>query len=67
MKLKEYLDTNGLKYGAFAKKINVAPGTLWKAMNGKDIYLSVAVKIEKGTNGKVKCMELLDLDNPSEK
>lgn len=63
MKLREYLDKYGIKIGAFAKRIGVSRNTITRALAGKSLSLDVAMKIEKGTEKKVKCQDLLGSDN----
>ena len=59
MLLKEYLDTQGLKYVAFAERLGVSYRCLWSIMNGKaDVPLSVALRIEDETKKKVTCREI---------
>ncbi len=63
MKLREYFDKYGIKISAFADRIGVSRNTITRALAGKPISLEVAMKIEKGTEKKVKCQELLESDN----
>ncbi len=58
MILKDYLDTNGIKYNWFSKRVNITPVGLWKIFKGSDMKLSTALKIEQETNGKITCNEL---------
>lgn len=62
MNLKEYLFREDISQKDFAQKIGVSPKTLWSIMNGADLKLSVAMKIEKETDGKVKCQDLVKED-----
>jgi plasmid maintenance system antidote protein VapI len=60
MKLREYIDKYGINISAFARKIGVSRGTLTRILAGKPLTLEVALKIEKGTEGKVTCQELMN-------
>ena len=59
MKLREFLDEWGIPVVRFAKKIKVSPATIHNAINGKNISLKVAMKIERATEGKVTCKDLV--------
>lgn len=67
MKLKDYLDSNGIKYHAFAEKIEISPKSLWSILyKGTDMRLSTAMKIENATRGEVTCQELAkEIENKS--
>lgn len=55
MKLKEYLDKNGVKYCFFANQLGVSYPTVLKYMkHGYDASVSVINKIHHHTNGVVK-------------
>jgi AcrR family transcriptional regulator len=43
----------------FARKANVSPPTIYNVIKGKDIFLSIALRIEKATRHKVRCKDLL--------
>ena len=59
MLLKEYLDKNSIKYSGFAQQLGTSYRNLWAIMNGKvDTSLSLALKIEKLTQKKVKCADI---------
>lgn len=61
MKLREYLEDLGVKAPTFARQINVNPVTIYSIMRGEsDCMLSIALKIERKTKGKVKCQDILD-------
>lgn len=62
MKLKEYIEEVGIPINEFARRLKISPATIYNIFNDKDIRLSVAVKIEEATKGKVKCRELLSPD-----
>lgn len=58
MKLKEYLDENGIKNEFFAKKIGVTKSTLSTWINNKCFpRREKIILIEKETNGKVKAKD----------
>jgi len=60
MKLKKYLNDNGIARQSFAKSINVSYGYLNQIMSGhRNAGLCIAVKIEKVTKGKVRCKDML--------
>lgn len=60
MKLREYLDQEGLKQYVFCRKLGVTESTLYSILCEKrDLRLSLALKIEDLTDGKVKCKDLL--------
>lgn len=59
MKLREYFDKYGIKIRVFAERIGVSRNTITRALAGKPLSLEVAMKIEKGTEKKVKCQDLL--------
>lgn len=58
MKLREFLDEWGIAVVRFAKRAKVSPATIHNAINGKQISLKVAMRIEKATEGKVTCKDL---------
>lgn len=61
MKLKQFLDETGIKRKFLAQKIGVDPITLTSIVNGKrDISLSVAIRIEDVTEGKVTCRDIVN-------
>ena len=62
MELREYFFRERITQTAFSKKANVSLKTLWRAMNKEDIMLSIALKIQKATDGKVRCEDLYDLE-----
>jgi DNA-binding transcriptional regulator YdaS (Cro superfamily) len=67
MKLKEYLDDYGIKYLAFAEKVKLNPKTLRDIINGADMKLSTAIKIEDATKGEVTCRDLANNIKKGEK
>ena len=59
MKLREYFDKYCVNIRSFAKHTDLSLGTLYKIMEGnQQILLSVALKIEDATDGKVTCKDL---------
>jgi DNA-binding transcriptional regulator YdaS (Cro superfamily) len=59
MDLKEYLNDSLIPYSAFARKAGISPSTLDNIIyRHKDMKLSIAMKIEKASNGKVTCQDL---------
>jgi len=62
MKLSDYLEERGISARKFAAKANITAPTLRNAIKGKDILLSNALKIERASEGKVKCKDLIDDD-----
>lgn len=62
--LKEYLEETGIKHHVFAKKAGVCNATLSSLVSrSKDPHLSVCLKIEKATDGKVTCRDMQKIDN----
>lgn len=59
MNFREYIDHYGINISAFARKIGVSRGTLTRILAGKPLTLEIAMKIERGTEGKVTCQELM--------
>ena len=62
MKLSEYLSPNDLTINirSWCRKIGISAPTLYNLVNGRDIRLSSVAKIEKGTKGKVTCLEIYE-------
>lgn len=63
MKLTEYLNDPSKKkiqIKKLAKKCKITPQTIHNLMNGRDVRLSIAIRIEEQTKGKVTCMDLYD-------
>jgi len=66
MKLKEYLDKNGLGLRDFASTLGVSAGHLSYIANGKkNPSLPLAMEIEKKTKGEVKIDDLFSPTAPS--
>lgn len=61
MDLREYFFRERITQTEFIKKAKISSRTLWKAINGKDIMLSLALKIQKASDGKVRCEDLYDI------
>lgn len=61
MRLKDYLEDLGIPQAKFARKVGTTPRTILNAIMGKEIRLSLAVKIEEVTKGQVKCKDLLPI------
>ena len=59
MKLSEYFLLTKEPKIKFSKRINVAEHTIYNILNGNPPTLQIAVAIEKATEGKVKCEDLL--------
>lgn len=59
MNLKEYLDETGCTLTKFAKRANMSVQTIRNILDGKDMYLSIASKIEVATKGNVTCQDLI--------
>jgi DNA-binding transcriptional regulator YdaS (Cro superfamily) len=64
MQLKTYLEKLGETQLNFCKRAGISHRTLLNILNRKDIMLSIAIKIEKGTGGIVTCRELIEEDLP---
>lgn len=62
MKLKEYLDSKGIKYDTFSDHLGICRGTLYKIFRGADIKLSVALNIVLLTKGDVTFEDLKPSD-----
>ena len=59
MKLKNYLLKNEISQVEFAKRLGLSRSTFHRYMTGtRTMPLTVAVKIEKLTKGKVTCKSL---------
>lgn len=63
MKLKEYLDTHGLKYKIFAKKLGMTQANFSNLVNDRlKASLKIALLIEILTNGAVSCEDLARIE-----
>lgn len=60
MKMKEYLDTNGLKGKAFAASLGLTYATIYNIIYKGGCKLSTALAIEKATRGKVRVEDLME-------
>lgn len=63
MKLKDYLDTYGIKNNVFADRIGIGYVTFYAILKGKDMRLSLAAKIVKATKGEVSFEDLIPGDD----
>lgn len=60
MKLNEYLDKVGISVSEFSRRAGISVPTMFNILkDNRDLFLSVAVKIERQTKGEVTCSELL--------
>lgn len=60
MKLSAYLEQHGTPITVFARRIGVSGATVHNILKKrKDMWLSVALKIEEYTKGQVTCKDLL--------
>lgn len=60
MKLKEYLDMNGIKYSFFAEKLKITRQAFHKILHGQmKVSLIMAKKIVEQTSGKVTYEDLI--------
>ncbi len=62
MKLKEYLDSHCVNMKQFCKKADVSSNTLYKLISGGEVVLSVALRVERATEGRVTCQEMEPLE-----
>lgn len=62
MKLKEFLDMEGIRTKSFARRCGVSQVTIRNITLGKPITLEIALTIEKETRGHVKCKDLAATD-----
>jgi hypothetical protein len=61
MKLKEYLEIEDITAAKFARKIQVSPMKVYMILHQEgDMLLSIALRIQKETKGKVKPHELIN-------
>ncbi len=59
MKLKKYIKENDMTVSGFARESGISRTTITHALKGGEIYLSIAVKIEKFTKGSVSIKDLM--------
>lgn len=59
MKLKKYLAENKISINKFSIKTKIARQTIMRVLDGSEIYLSVACRIEKATKGEVSLQDLM--------
>ncbi len=63
MNLEDYIKETGISVAKFAKRVKVCPATIHSILSDcRDIRLSIALKIELETKGKVKCKDLLPME-----
>ena len=62
MKLEKYLKEIGISKAEFCRRAGISTRTLDNILNysKKDLRLSIALKIQKETKGKVSCGDLID-------
>jgi predicted transcriptional regulator len=60
MNLREYFEETGTSVVNFAKKAGVSKLTIHNLLGGRDVRMSIAVKIQRATKGKVKCEDLYE-------
>jgi predicted transcriptional regulator len=58
MKLSQYLKHYKTPITDFAKDVGVSPKTIYHILEGSDIRLSIAIKIERHTMEQVTCQDL---------
>lgn len=58
MKLKEYFDRYHTPKAIFARMIGVTPATIYAILQGHNIFLDLALKIQDATHGEVTCEDL---------
>lgn len=66
MKLKEYLDENGIRHSFFADKIQVNKQQLHHYLKGTTPNIEIIARIEIATGGKVKPYDWLKDKNTPE-
>jgi len=59
MKLKKYIQDEGLILNKFARKCGISYQRLYCILNGSDPSLEVVAKVEKLTGGKVTLRDFL--------
>lgn len=60
MFLSEYLKKYNISISQLADKAGLGRQTIYTLMDGKEILLTTAVKIELATKRKVKCIDLYE-------
>ncbi len=64
MKLQAYIERfPEIDLQDFAKGLGISRKTLWNALEGQNVNLEIAVKIQTGTAGIVRCEDLLKEKN----
>ncbi len=58
MRLEEYLEEHGTPNIVLARRAGIHHTTVTRSLQGHEILLSVALKIEDATKGQVTCRDL---------
>lgn len=58
MDLKDYINKRGIPITKFARLVKVSAHTIHNILNGYDMRLSIASRIEELTEGAVTCQDL---------
>jgi predicted transcriptional regulator len=66
MYLTAFLEDTGIPVTKLARKAGIHEGTLYNVLKGRDVRLSIAIKIEKATKCRVSCNELYEEFFPEE-
>jgi DNA-binding transcriptional regulator YdaS (Cro superfamily) len=68
VELTKYIEEHGVSIAKFARKVGVTPTTIHNLLEGRDVKLSIGVKIQRVTKGKVTCEEIFsELIEPKKK
>jgi len=62
MKLRDYLKESGISITAFSRKCKLTPCTMHHILNGRDIKLTTAYRIEKASKGEVTMHDLIPIE-----
>lgn len=60
MKLQKYLELYSISPTNFAALAGISMPTVYNVLNGRDITLSVAFKIQEATNECVQCKDMIN-------
>lgn len=60
MNLKEFIEDSGISITKLAKKAGITSATIYNIFNGRDVKLSIAVKIQRATKNKVTCEDIYE-------
>ena len=66
MRLEEYLEEHGTPKIALARRAGIHHTTLKRVLEGHEILLSIALKLEDATKGEVTCRDLAPVNYLSE-